>query len=284
NKDDPSYRSFILGHDGVARHWLGQGATGWRLDVADELPMSFLRELRTAVKDENPDSTLLGEVWEDASNKIAYGKMRCYALGDTLDSVMNYPLRDAIIRFLTGTTTAAHTVRSIRSLQENYPTPFFYALMNLMGSHDRARILNVLVNREYTQLPIGERGGKTLPPDLRDLAEERYLKMVAIYMALPGMPSIYYGDEVGMEGATDPFSRAPFPWEREHTRLRTQVRDAIALRKERPVLRTGVLRLSCEGNDTLVIARSAIDGKDVFGEPMADAPYILRVTRDAFSV
>ena len=74
--------------------------------------MSFLRELRAAVKAENPDSTLLGEVWEDASNKIAYGQMRCYTLGDTLDTVMNYPLRDAIIQFLTGAHTAAQAVRS----------------------------------------------------------------------------------------------------------------------------------------------------------------------------
>lgn len=284
NKDDASFRSFILGRNGVARYWLGQGAAGWRLDVADELPMSFLRELRTAVKAESPEGTLLGEVWEDASNKIAYGKMRCYALGDTLDSVMNYPLRDAIIRFLTGSANAALTVRSIRCLQENYPVPFFYSLMNLMGSHDRARILNVLVNREFTSLPIGERGARQLPPDLRELAEERFLKMVAIYMAMPGMPSIYYGDELGMEGATDPFCRAPFPWGSENTRLRMQVRDAIALRRDRPVLRSGALRLSHEGADTLVIERSAMDGKDMFGERMEDAPYILRITRDAFPV
>ncbi len=284
NKDDASYRSFILGRDGVARHWLGQGASGWRLDVADELPMSFLQQLRTAVKTENPDSTLLGEVWEDASNKIAYGKMRCYALGDTLDSVMNYPLRDAVIRFLTGAANAAQTVRSIRSLQENYPVPFFYSLMNLMGSHDRARILNVLVNREYTALPIGERGGKTLPPALRELAEERYMKMIAIYMAMPGMPSIYYGDEVGMEGATDPFSRGTFPWGRENTKLHKLVRDAIAMRKESAVLRAGALRLSYEGTETLVIERSAVDGKDIFGAELNDAPYILRITRDVFPV
>jgi glycosidase len=284
NKDDASYREFILGEHGVARHWLHHGATGWRLDVADELPMSFLRELRAAVKAENPDSTLLGEVWEDASNKIAYGQMRCYTLGDTLDSVMNYPLRDAIIHFLTGAHTAAQAVRSIRSLQENYPVPFFYSLMNLMGSHDRARILNVLVNREYTALPIAERGQQSLPQNLRALAEERFLKMVQIFMALPGMPAIYYGDEVGMEGATDPFCRGPFPWGHEDTPLRKHVKQAIALRHQRPVLRTGALRLSYEGADTLVIERSAIHGKDVFGQPLHDQPYILRITRDAYRV
>ena len=144
NKDNEDYCRFILAEDGVARRWMRAGTAGWRLDVADELPMRFLRDLRTAVRTQDAQAALLGEVWEDASNKVSYGAQRCYCLGDTLDSVMNYPLREAAIGFVTGTLDAYAFCRRVESLRENYPLPFFYSLMNLMGSHDRARLLNVL--------------------------------------------------------------------------------------------------------------------------------------------
>ena len=106
NKENEDYRQFILSEDGVARRWVRAGTSGWRLDVADELPMCFLRDLRTAVRAQDDQAVLLGEVWEDASNKVSYGAQRCYCLGDTLDSVMNYPLREAAIGFVTGTLDA----------------------------------------------------------------------------------------------------------------------------------------------------------------------------------
>ncbi len=280
NKEDPGYRRFILGKDGVARKWVKAGTAGWRLDVADELPMPFLRDLRSAVKEENPDAVLLGEVWEDASNKVAYGQLRSYVLGDTLDSVMNYPLREALLGFFTREAPASHVVRVVRSLQENYPAPFFYSTMNLLGSHDRARILNLLVGRDWADLPLAQRRGRTMEAPLKELARQRFQKMLAAVVALPGMPSIYYGDEAGMEGASDPFCRGTFPWGREDPAMTEIVKNALRLRRERPVLRRGFLDVGSEGDDTLVIVRSARDGLDAFGEPLDDAPYILRVTRD----
>ncbi len=282
NKDDPSFRRFICGEDGIARRWIRKGAGGWRLDVADELPMPFIGQLRAAVKSENAQSVLIGEVWEDASNKVSYGKMRSYCLGGTLDSVMNYPLREAVIRFLTGAAGADTVVRLVRSLQENYPTPFFYSLMNLMGSHDRPRILNVLCGREYAELPQRDRGRQALSAELRGIASARFRKMIDLYVALPGMPSLYYGDEAGMEGAADPFCRRCFPWGREDRGIQSMVRKAFSLRRSRPVLRTGHLEIAAEGPDTLLVTRSAVDGRDVFGEPLDDAAYILRLTRDAY--
>lgn len=282
NKDDPSYREFILGENGVGRHWVRNGAAGWRLDVADELPMAFIRDLRTAVKKEKKEAVLLGEVWEDASHKISYGKMRSYCLGDTLDSVMNYPLRDVVIRFLLGSITAEHVVRQIRSLQENYPAPFFYSLMNLLGSHDRARILNVLCDHEFTSVAMKDRCGLRLPEEARRVAVSRLKKMLDIFVALPGMPAIYYGDEAGMEGAADPFCRAPFPWGNIDPGLFETVKTAFALRRERPVLQTGFLDIANEGTETLVITRYVKEGKDIFGNRIQDSPYVLRVTRDRF--
>ncbi len=282
NKEDPSYREFICGNQGIVRGWIQKGASGWRLDVADELPVSFIQQLRKATKGESAQSVLIGEVWEDASNKVSYGSLRSYCLGDTLDSVMNYPLREVVIGFLTGLVPAERVVRVIRSLQENYPTPFFYSLMNLMGSHDRPRILNVLCGNDYSDLPTRERGLKTLPQVLRELAIARFSKMLAIYTALPGMPSLYYGDEAGMEGAADPFCRRPFPWGQEDEQVRALVKEAFQLRHSRPVLKTGFLDIASEGSDTLLIVRSARDGCDAFGNPLKDPAYILRVTRDSY--
>ena len=284
NKDNESYRRFILGKDGVARHWVQAGASGWRLDVADELPMSFLRDLRKSVRKQQEDAVLLGEVWEDASNKVAYGQMRSYVLGDTLDSVMNYPLREALINFLTHVIPASQVVRQIRALQENYPVPFFYSLMNLLGSHDRARVHNLLVKQDFSHLPIAQRRGLTMGPAYKKLARQRFIKMLQLVVALPGMPSMYYGDEVGMEGASDPFCRGTFPWGQEEADTLALVKEAFRLRAERPVLRRGFLELATEGDDTLIIHRFAKDGLDVFGEPLEDGPFLLRISRDAIKI
>ena len=171
--------------------------------------MDFLRKLRKSVKQEDENSILLGEVWEDASHKVAYGQMRCYCLGDTLDSVMNYPLRDALINFLIGSWDAIRTVRLIQSLQENYPTPFFYSTMNLLGSHDRARILNVLCEHEYNSIAHADRGKMRLHPKTRELAVSRFKNMLELITALPGVPCRYYGDEAGLKGLQTLSAGAP---------------------------------------------------------------------------
>ncbi len=281
NKDNLSFRRFILGDRGIARLWVKRGAIGWRLDVADELPMDFLRQLSTAVKKENPQAALLGEVWEDASNKVAYGVLRNYALGDTLDTVMNYPLRDVLIRFFTHETDAHQVVRLIRSQQENYPVPFFYSLMNLQGSHDRARILNALVKRDYADLLPRDRGKQKLPDNLKKLAVRRLKQMLEIIVALPGMPALYYGDEAGMEGASDPFCRGTYPWGKEDTDLREFVKQLFQMRHDRPALRLGLLEIAAVDADTLLIWRGADkEGLDAFKQPLSDDAYVLRISRD----
>ena len=124
----------IRDHDSVVRHWLRQGASGWRLDVADELPDDFIAEIRDAMEQENPDSFLLGEVWEDGSNKVAYSQRRRYLLGGQLDSVMNYPFRDAILGFLLGE-HASLIMDRIETIVENYPPQVLRILMNLSLIH-----------------------------------------------------------------------------------------------------------------------------------------------------
>ena len=102
NEENPSYVEFITGEGGVIDTWLRRGAAGFRLDVADELPDDFIEKIRAAVKRVSPEKFLLGEVWEDATTKYGFGQRRTYLLGKGLDSVMNYPLRDALIAFLIG--------------------------------------------------------------------------------------------------------------------------------------------------------------------------------------
>ena len=279
NKANESYRRFIFnGRSGIVPLWIKRGACGWRLDVADELSMDFLRHLRVSARKASPDAVILGEVWEDASNKIAYGETRCYCLGDTLDSVMNYPLREAIIAFLTFSNTASHLARLIRHQQEVYPIPFFYALMNLIGSHDRARAINVLAGRTFENLPPEERGGQRLTDAEYALGLNRLMKACEILCALPGAPTLFYGDEAGMQGGPDPFCRGPFPWGKENKVLQTHVQTLLSKRNANALFTKGKLRIRAKDDDTLEITRF-FDGEDAFHEKQASASLRVIISR-----
>ncbi len=210
NEQSESYREFITGSDGVVQTWMARGAAGYRLDVADELPDSFIRKVRAAVKRADPEGLLIGEVWEDASNKISYGERRTYLLGDELDSVMNYPLKNGIINFmLTGNT--AELRETIFMLLDNYPKETRDCLMNLLGTHDTPRILTVLSGRRCADKE--EMARLVLTPEERETACKRLHMAAVLQFTIFGVPCIYYGDEVGMEGYSDPFCRGCFPWE-----------------------------------------------------------------------
>ena len=283
NKDNPSYRDFLLNDEtGVLPRWVRRGACGWRLDVVDELPVDMVLEMRKAVKQADPDATLLGEVWEDASNKTAYGVNRSYCLGDMLDSVMNYPLRCAVIDFFTGVIDAYQLRRVILHQQEVYPAPFYYSLMNLLGSHDRVRILNAMcgLNREgAAQMDRAEAKKITLGKRELKSAKKRYLEAMKLLCALPGAPTVYYGDEIGMTGMADPWNRAPMNWDDPDEKLLEGVRELLHKRRDNPVLQTGYLEVEAVDADTLRITRCAREGKDVFGEPLAGKAVMVKVSR-----
>lgn len=268
-KDNRDYQHFMFqDQEGVVPYWIHQGAVGWRLDVADELSMDFIRKLRVAAKRAKRDAVVLGEVWEDASNKVAYGQMRCYCTGDTLDSVMNYPLREAILAFVMGRSSARELARLVRRQEEVYPAQFRYALMNLIGSHDRARVLNVLCGREGKELPKAEQQALRLTPEEYALAVERFKRCVDILCALPGCPTIYYGDEVGLTGCPDPFCRRPFPWGREDKALQQYVAAKLNARKQSHVLKFGYCDISAPDDDTIRIHRYLTD-TDALGRKSA---------------
>lgn len=285
NEAQPAYRDFIFGdQDSVVRHWLRCGADGWRLDVADELPMPFLRELRRQVKDVSKDAAVLGEVWEDASHKVAYGQMRSYVLGDTLDSVMNYPLRDALIAFLMAQKDAAAVAKELSSLAQNYPKPFLYALMNLMGSHDRPRILNVLAGNDGSDIPRSQRAGHRLSREERMIGALREQLMLRFMFSVPGMPCIYYGDEAGVEGCADPFCRRTYPWGREDQDMLARYKAMAAMRNGHPVLKTGDCAYIAPCSAVLGVIRKNENGKDAFGKKAENACAVTLINRSAREV
>ena len=243
NEDNPEYRELICGKDGVVRKWLRAGARGWRLDVADELPDDFIADIKEAELAEKPDALLIGEVWEDATTKVAYGRLRKYFHGHELDGVMNYPLRHAILDFLTDKISATQLANAMQQLCENYPGEAFLSTLNLLGSHDRIRLMNILGNSPHRST-MGEEQKATfkLDKDHHSLAVSRLWVAALMQMTLPGVPCIYYGDEAGMEGYADPYNRGPYPWGREDTNCTNIYRNAIAIRKAMPVFTTGGFR------------------------------------------
>ncbi len=236
---DPAYLDFITGPDGIVRRWIAAGAKGgFRLDVADELPDAFLNALYAAAKAEQPDALVLGEVWEDASNKCAYGQRRRYVLGGQLDSVMNYPFREAVLGFMTRG-NPADFFNTVMDITEHYPPQVLRLLMNHIGTHDTVRALTVLAGEPAGEHDRAWQAAQRLSAPQRETGVRRLRLAAALQYCLPGVPSIYYGDEVGMEGYRDPFNRGCFPWGQEDTALTDWYRRLGELRQACPALKEG---------------------------------------------
>lgn len=255
NKLDPAFVNFIIAdEDSVVAHWMKLGADGFRLDVADELPDEFIRLLRRRIKAINPDALLLGEVWEDASAKIAYNRRRTYFTAGELDSVMNYPFRTAIIDYVRGHDGGAALKETVMSIVENYPPEVVQCNMNLLGTHDTPRILTALVDDfNGTREEMSKRH---LSRNQFDIAYDRLLMAAFLQYTLPGSPSLYYGDEAGMEGGRDPFNRRPYPWGRENTEILDHFRHLGKLRREHPAFRLGDIRFFQAGDRHIGFTRS----------------------------
>lgn len=210
-----SYRKYLLSDkNAIIKKWLRNGAWGWRLDVVDELPDSFVKELRENVKGEREDAVIIGEVWEDASNKISYGERRRYFLGDGIDSVMNYPMRSAVIDAALEKINAEELNNRLMSLKENYPSAAYFSLLNIISSHDVERIMTLMCGAP-SRYDVDKDFQANFKPDEQTLsiAKKRAGVVIGLQMTLPGVPCIFYGDEIGMLGYGDPFCRGTFPWD-----------------------------------------------------------------------
>lgn len=237
-ENSESFQDYILKDtDAVIKKWLECGSSGWRLDVVDELPDFFVKILRNEVKSKNPDAVIIGEVWEDASNKVAYGESRQYFMGEELDGVMNYPLRNALIDFIMGNISADTFDKRIMSLKENYPKEAFYSCFNFLSSHDTERILTILGGRACKNKD--EQAEEQLHGYEKDTALRKLKCMITMQMLLPGVPVLFYGDEAGLEGYADPFCRRCFPWGQENIDLTEYYKNTIKLRKESDAFTSG---------------------------------------------
>jgi glycosidase len=235
---DEECDGFIEYIGSVLKKWQKLGAGGWRLDVADELPDKFLDSLRKTVKEQDPEAPVIGEVWEDASNKISYGMRRRYLTGRQLDSVMNYPFADALLLFgINGTAEGFND--KISEICENYPKCVVDCLMNHIGTHDTCRVMNRLGTLDgFESDSINRyRGEMTNEEKARG---KRLLKLISsMQFTLPGVPSIYYGDEAGITGGVDPFNRGCYPWGMEDRELLSHYRLLGKIRREHPVFIDG---------------------------------------------
>ncbi|MCE5286473.1 MAG: bifunctional glycogen debranching protein GlgX/4-alpha-glucanotransferase [Pelosinus sp.] len=282
---EPSYVDFIIeGKDSVVKHWLHEGAAGWRLDVVDELPDEFVKKLYKNLKAVNPDHVLIGEVWEDASLKTSYGQRREYLWGDELDSVMNYPFRAILLGFLLGEKTAESANSALMSLYENYPRENFYAMMNLVGSHDVPRALTLLGGAPPADtLTAGQQYEFHLGEKEKELAIAR-MKLLSLWqMTFPGVPCIYYGDEAGLEGYKDPYNRAAYPWGRENEELLAWYKKIIKIRNQYDVFKSGAWEPLYAEGDVYAFIRRIENGRDVFDRLRPDNVAIILLNRSSSS-
>ena len=240
-EEHKDYVNYIIeDEDSIIRHWLRAGISGWRLDVADELPDWFIEKLRAAAVETDPDAFILGEVWEDASTKVAYDQRRKYLLGHELHGVMNYPFRTALLDYLRGG-DAAVFAEAMETLRENYPPDAFYSAMNFLSTHDTPRILTVLGAHKMPK-DREKRAVYRLSPRERETGLALVELAALILFTFPGSPTVYYGDEAGMEGWEDPFNRGTYPWGREDKTLKARFALLGLQRNQRPALQKGTIR------------------------------------------
>jgi len=268
NKLNKKYRSFLCDEDGVIAHWMRKGISGWRLDVVDEVPDILLDPLCQAMRKEKSDVYIAGEVWEDASHKIAYSVRRRYFLGGQLNSVTNYPLKDAIIVCVKDG-DVSKLASTMASLRKNYPKNVLDSLMNILGTHDTMRILTALSGADFPEGKYAMSHFKLTAEELA-VAKIRLKLAAALQFTLPGVPCVYYGDEAGMEGGADPFNRVCYPWGKEDTEIITWYKKLAEIRRNHNCFKDGEYELieardgvfaftRGEDNDRVLIAVNVSD-------------------------
>ncbi len=235
--------------DAVSQYWLKKGTSGWRLDVANEISDETWKHFRKSVKALDEDNVIIGEIWTDSSK---------YLLGDMYDSVMNYCFRDSVIGFAKGN-SASLTTKDMEKLRERYPKEAFYAMMNLVSSHDTARVLSVLDGVEDDRKQKEEDKAFPSYETTSDVAKQRQYLVSLIQFTYPGAPTIYYGDEIGMVGADDPDDRRAFEWSKGNKKLVNWYAKLSGIRKAYKTLRTGDIKPFTTNDNLLSFVRSDED-------------------------
>ena len=246
----------IIGNDdgtSVGQYWISEGSDGWRLDVANEVSDETWQNFRNSVKAlNNGDAVIIGEIWTDATD---------YLLGDMYDSVMNYVFRNAVLGYAKGG-SASDATAALERIRERYPEEAFYAMMNLVGSHDTTRLLSYLdgIDDDRNQKEID----KAFPTyeNTSDTAKQRQYLVAFLQFTYAGAPTIYYGDEIGMTGADDPDDRRAFTWGKGSKELVTWYAKLADIRSQYSALRTGSVE-PIDVNDDAIMGYVRSDDNDI---------------------
>lgn len=229
--NSPNFTNFLCGNCGILKKYMKLGLLGFRLDVVDEIENSKLNQICSSIREVKKNALILGEVWEDASNKIAYGYRRNYFLGKQLNSVMNYPLKDAIINYIE-TKNCSNLRNTIFMLLDHYPKNVCDNLMNILGTHDSSRIMSVI--NAFTN---------------NKLEAESLLKIATLLQfTCFGVPCIFYGDEQGLQGVNAPYCRVCMPTKNANIKLTNWYKFLGKLRTEK-VFETGKLNVLVADNE-----------------------------------
>ncbi len=253
NPDLPNCRNYFTGDDGVVKKYRDMGIYGLRLDVADELSDDFISNIKSSLSD-NGEAVLYGEVWEDASNKIAYDKRKSYYLGAELDGVMNYPLRTGIIEYIKYKNVYA-LFYALTEVMNNAPDRVMHTQMNLLGTHDTNRILTIFGGEESDGKSNEYLSKARMTKSERALAKKRLTAAYTVLATLPGVPAIFYGDEAGLEGYHDPFNRMPYPWDKQDHELLLHYQKLGNIRRANSVYKRGAVKLHTLTEDILIFSR-----------------------------
>lgn len=254
NENHPDYTNYICGENGIIQKWIDKGARGWRLDVADELPDEFIDNIHNAVKRCGEDKMLYGEVWEDASNKESYGVRRRYLVGGQLDSVMNYPFKEAVLNYTAGG-SPTDFINSVMTILEHYPKPTIDVLMNFLSTHDTERAITRLAGEPVGWNDREWQAVRSLTPLQYSYGVNLLRVAMALQFFLPGVPCIYYGDEAGLEGYKDPFNRKCYPWGSENLELIEYVKTLSQIRKNGSMFAKGGMKFIKVNENLCVFAR-----------------------------
>ncbi len=274
--DVSSCREYFLGNTGVLAKYMKEGVAGFRLDVVDELSDSFVRGIKETISEVYPEAMLYGEVWEDASDKVAYGTRKSYYQGEELDGVMNYPIRTGLIAYFRNGDPAPLRY-ALTDIINHAPKRIADLQMNLLGTHDTERILTALAGDPRGDTPNSILAEKRMTAQQRKDGLRRLVLAYLILSTVPGVPAIFYGDEAGMEGYSDPFNRMPFPWKRIEESLLAEYRKLGKLRRTHPVFKDGDFHLISLTEAHLVFSRTKRNRVYITAVNRGNASFLVRI-------
>lgn len=259
NRNSADFKDFIAGKNGVLEKFLKLGVGGVRLDVVDEITDEFVQKIEKKVHEFGEDNIVMGEVWEDASTKMSYSERRQYFTKNELNSVMNYPVKETVLEYIT-TQNSKPLESTLRMLENNYPKTVKDNLMNFLTTHDTKRVFSEILNKNN---------------DNEKEAILLYKIATTLIFTLPGVPSIFYGDEYGMLD-NDGSSRGCFDWEHYKNEIYDWFLKLTKIRKL-SVFKDGEINILYSGNGKFAFERTGENERVVVIANVSSSPFDINI-------